>query len=84
VSSLVEKVEWSKAGGGELPPHAEADKGGVLRFDAFKVELIFISLYFGPLALGLNEASFLLGGISQYSWGYLKVFEVSSSFWGIS
>uniref|UniRef100_A0A915PEM4 Ig-like domain-containing protein n=1 Tax=Meloidogyne floridensis TaxID=298350 RepID=A0A915PEM4_9BILA len=35
VSSLVEKVEWSKAGGGD---HAEADKGGVLRFDAFKAE----------------------------------------------
>ncbi|KAL7077032.1 hypothetical protein ACQ4LE_003569 [Meloidogyne hapla] len=38
VSSLIEKVEWSKAGGGELPAHAEVDKGGVLRFDAFKAE----------------------------------------------
>lgn len=38
VSSLVERVEWKKAGGEALPAEAsDQEHRGVLRFDSFKV-----------------------------------------------
>jgi hypothetical protein len=38
VSSLIDRVEWSRAGGGELPDGANSqDQRGVLKFESFKV-----------------------------------------------
>lgn len=36
VSSLVDRVEWSRAGGGELPDGTNEEQKGVLKFDSFK------------------------------------------------
>jgi hypothetical protein len=41
VSSLVDRVEWSRAGGGELPDGAkeEEEQKGVLKFESFKARI---------------------------------------------